>query len=177
MADPTVNKQKEKFFLSKVTDGTLSISRTGVVYNNKTERFIAETPDSSGYCAVSMYNPELGKVQTIGVHRLVYLLYKGEIPFGIEVNHEDGLQFNNDADNLEPVTSSENNLHALDLGLNPAQGETHHNSYFTHEEVRSYRAKYSGKISKRETEEIALKHGVSAAAVSQMIKGITYKRV
>lgn len=51
------------------------------------------------------------------VHSLVWLQYRGEIPFKLEVNHMDGIKANNKLSNLELVTRSENLLHAFRIGL------------------------------------------------------------
>lgn len=42
------------------------------------------------------------------VHRLVYRLFRGEIPKDMEINHIDGNKQNNKIDNLELVTRQEN---------------------------------------------------------------------
>jgi hypothetical protein len=45
-------------------------------------------------------------------HRLVYLHFKGPIPPGITVNHEDGIKKRNHPDNLTLATYSEQQIHA-----------------------------------------------------------------
>lgn len=66
-----------------------------------------------------------GKVKTFLVARLVAMTFL-PVPYGkLTVNHIDGDTTNNRADNLEWVTSSENNKHGFETGLfNSIQTET-----------------------------------------------------
>jgi len=67
------------------------------------------------------------KPRTVKPHRLVMELFKGIDVDRPEVNHIDGNKRNNQLSNLEWVTSSENKLHALRLGLkvNPFGATAH----------------------------------------------------
>lgn len=93
----------------------------GFIFNCKTNRFVTNTMNHSGYYSVSTF----GKHGL--VHRLVVEAFIGEIPEKMEVNHLDGNKINNDISNLEICTRSDNMLHAHsnDLCLNKAKGETH----------------------------------------------------
>lgn len=51
------------------------------------------------------------------IHRLVAQLFIPNVENKREVNHKDGNKHNNRADNLEWVTTSENRIHAYQLGL------------------------------------------------------------
>lgn len=56
-----------------------------------------------------MLNRKLFRPQA---HRLVFLHFKGHIPPGLTVNHEDGVPTNNHPDNLTLATMSEQHLHS-----------------------------------------------------------------
>lgn len=71
----------------------------------KTKEFLKPCPLSSGYLT---YGSKLGFV-----HRLVYETFVGEIPIKYEINHLDFNKSNNRLDNLELVTRSENQIHAI----------------------------------------------------------------
>jgi hypothetical protein len=58
-----------------------------------------------------------GKTRSIRVHQVVVEVFIGPCPEGKEINHIDGIKTNNHAGNLEYVTRSENNTHALRKGL------------------------------------------------------------
>ena len=66
--------------------------------------------DSGDYLQVSvMYN---GKDYATGAHRLVYRHFKGPIPVGLTVNHQDGDKKRNHPANLELATYSDQQIHA-----------------------------------------------------------------
>jgi len=56
-------------------------------------------------------------IKTFAVHRLVIETFIGKIPEKMVINHKDGNKFNNSLTNLEIVSSSENNKHALENGF------------------------------------------------------------
>ena len=53
------------------------------------------------------------------IHQLVAAAFIGARPFGYQVNHQDGNKHNNYITNLEYVTPSENQRHAVAIGLRP----------------------------------------------------------
>ena len=58
-----------------------------------------------------------GSIKQRSVHRLVLEAFVGPCPDGMETNHRDGVKTNNRLENLEYVTRSQNQIHALALGL------------------------------------------------------------
>lgn len=71
--------------------------------------------DKRGYLAVDLYDG--GKRSTERVHRLVAEAFVPNPDNKPEVNHKDGNKHNNNASNLEWVTSKENCRHAWSQGL------------------------------------------------------------
>jgi len=57
---------------------------------------------SAGYYKVKLSLN--GKIKAYYVHRLVYQMFKGDIPYGMQVNHIDENRTNNNIDNLELLT-------------------------------------------------------------------------
>ena len=176
------NKYKERFFLSKVEDGTISVYRDGKVFNNKTGRWIGYK-HSSGYQAISMRDKDWEKsgkrspVHNILVHRLMWLVFKGRIPQGIEVNHKDADVSHNHIDNFELVTSAGNQQHARAKGLFEGTnvGEKNPNSHFTDCEVLFYRGEYdSGGMKARQISDHA---GVTIDTARAMLYRMTYKHL
>ena len=77
--------------------------------------------DRNGYLAVDLYKDS--ERSTKRVHRLVAEAFVPNPDNKPEVNHKDGNKRNNDASNLEWVTSKENCRHAWDNGLmSPSYG-------------------------------------------------------
>lgn len=68
-----------------------------------------------GYCEISLYKD--GKEKRFRVHRLVAKHFIKNNDKKPEVNHKDGNKLNNNASNLEWVTSIENKTHAWESGF------------------------------------------------------------
>ena len=79
-----------------------------------------------------------GKKKTFRLHRLVMLAFKPiENSEQLEVNHIDGNKLNNRLDNLEWCTSSENQIHAFQNGLQKARtGERSNFSKLSKEDIK-----------------------------------------
>lgn len=73
-----------------------------------------------GYHHVQLWRH--GKPKMKLVHRLVAEAFIGTRPDGQVINHKDGCKTNNVPENLEYVTSSQNNKHAYKTGLKKGRG-------------------------------------------------------
>lgn len=93
-----------------------SITRDGVVMNNKTNQILKQKIDRYGYPAISLYIKGVKKYFTI--HRLVAISWIPN-PHGYpQVNHLDGVKTNNDVSNLVWCNAKENITHSYLTGLN-----------------------------------------------------------
>lgn len=93
-----------------------SITKKGIVKNNKTEKILKPCL-SSGYLCLTLVTDEKRKIFT-SVHRLILLAYDyNENHEKLKVNHKDGDKLNNSVENLEWCTSKENTHHAIKSGL------------------------------------------------------------
>jgi len=91
--------------------------RTGAeAFRNTKVRLLAQQEINSGYLIAHLHLNN--KRKAFLVHRLVAEAFVGA-PSG-EVNHKDGNKKNNLAVNLEWLSSKENHLHAVSIGLNPS---------------------------------------------------------
>lgn len=98
---------------------------SGHIYSKKTNRILKPADNGSGYQHVVL-RINNKNVDTY-VHRFIaeqLIPNPGNLP---EVNHKDGNKSNNEAENLEWVTSSENKKHARDTGLKPPQSVVQRN--------------------------------------------------
>lgn len=105
------------------------ISSLGRVRNKRTGNILNGDINSIGYRRVFLYSPI---TKRFFVHRLVAYHFVDGYQENLVVNHKDGNKLNNQADNLEWVTRSENDLHAFKMGLRdvyPSQFRKHIESY------------------------------------------------
>lgn len=109
----------EKWVDVKGYEALYQVSNLGNVKSFKhTKERIMKKPLRSGYESVQLIN-DIG-AKNIRVHRLVAINFIECKSEGMVVNHKDGNKRNNCVDNLEWVTSSENNKHAMKNKLNSA---------------------------------------------------------
>ena len=86
--------------------GGYLVSSHGRVYSTKSRKFIKFSSDRKGYL---LFTQSLGShKEYIRVHRLVALLFLGNIPNGYEVNHRNENKADNNVLNLEIVTRLDN---------------------------------------------------------------------
>lgn len=108
------------------------------------------------------------------VHRLVvnaYLPLPTELQ--VEVNHKDGNKFNNNLENLEWVTKSQNQRHAIETGLK-GKGSELYNATFTEEQVHEIcKHLIDGWLVK----DIAEKYNGTKDAIRKIRAGDTYYHV
>lgn len=96
--------ERDELFLSLIEENIITVSESGEVYNNITNKIIGFT--TTGYRRINMFGI------TYPIHRLVYLIYVGIIPDGFVINHLDGNKLNNYYKNLEACSETENHRHA-----------------------------------------------------------------
>lgn len=106
----------EKWIIMNKPYNNYAISDYGNIKNIKNNQFIKQFIRKDGYVQVTLWN--CGKGHSLKVHRLVALYFlENNDDTKIYVNHIDGNKANNNVSNLEWVTPSENNIHAVKNGL------------------------------------------------------------
>lgn len=103
--------------------------------------------------------------KTVRVHRAVALAFVDNTFSKQYVNHMDGDKLNNSFANLEWVTSSENNMHAVATGLRKIRGATRHGAHLDPGDVRSIRA-LEGHLSQTQLAEM---YGISLSAINSIL--------
>ena len=104
----------------KEIEGTTNyeISSNGNVRNKTTKKILKGRKSKSGYLQVSIKFDGEEKFKNKYIHRLVAEAFIENKYNKKEVNHKDGNKLNNNLDNLEWVTSSENQKHRHSIGIN-----------------------------------------------------------
>lgn len=141
------------------------IQRNGHPYSVTGKRISGSISPVTGYRMVTVSRDETRKLKSI--HRFVATSFIPNPLNKPEVNHIDGNKLNNRVSNLEWVTSSENQIHAHRLGLQPAMfGEGHPNSKLAWSDILKIREEYgNGKLQR----EIAVEFGVSRQNISDIV--------
>lgn len=102
-------------------------------------------------------------------HRLVWRALVGPIPYGMVINHKNGVKTDNRPENLECATYSENTKHAMRHGLRDQRGERNPGAKLKDREVAAIRLAYaSGGYTQAQ---IATQYGVSFQAISKIVRG------
>ena len=76
---------------------------------------------SKGYCQVVLTKKGIQKTRR--VHRLIMMAFVGYNPEKTIINHKNGIKHDNRLNNLEWCTDSENQIHALKMGLSKPKKE------------------------------------------------------
>lgn len=136
--------ENDRYSYRVYIDGTIIRNgRIGANGNIIKERKLVPHINSSGYYRVGMVLNGVRK--DYFVHRIVASLFCDNPNGYTVVDHKDGNKLNNHADNLEWVSSGENNRRAFANGLKPPTvhyGETHPMAKLTWDDVDFIRSHY-----------------------------------
>lgn len=102
----------------KNTNGDYLISNLGNIKSRRYSgkyKLLNPTAGCNGYYSIKIRYENTEKRRTTNIHRLVaeYFIDKPKTDEKLEVNHKDSNRLNNNANNLEWVTSSGNTEHAI----------------------------------------------------------------
>lgn len=110
-----------------------------------------------------------GKRVCAGAHRLVWQHFKGDIPPGEEINHDNGLKDDNRPSNLLCGTGGDNVKHAYRGGLIDQYGQKNPAAKLTDNQVAQIRLAYDrGGYTQAQ---LAARFGVVHQTVSEIVRG------
>lgn len=93
------------------------ISDKGEIRNKTTQHILKNYIMPNGYCQVSLKVDGEKKFKKFYVHRLMAETFLPNLENKREVNHKDGNKENNSLENLEWITSSDNQKHRHSIGI------------------------------------------------------------
>lgn len=91
------------------------VSNLGRVKSVISNKIMSPVKQNCGYLKIELHNK--GKKKIHYVHRLVLSAFSPTTKANLQVNHKDGIKSNNRLNNLEWCSASENQLHAISIGL------------------------------------------------------------
>ncbi len=157
-----------------VLDGRYKVTCDGVVISNLTGKILKPSL-SHGYPMVNLtlIDESQNVYQKVyRIHRLMHMAFFPEHK-GV-INHKNGIKTDNRIDNLEVVSSSENNRHAYRIGLKKPvhlRGELSGSALLTNEQARLIRSMSNNGHSRKE---IMSLFGISKNVVYRIINGKSY---
>lgn len=154
------------------------VSNQGRIRNNATGHILKSHANKNGYqtCVVSCGGRN-NKI-AIRLHVAVAKLFIDNPYHFPEVNHIDGNKNNNDVSNLEWISSRDNTLHAIRLGLRKAaSGERCYTSKLTEDDVNYIRQVYIPRHRKYGLRALARKFGVYHTTIEDVVKGATWNTI
>lgn len=137
----------------------------------KKGRVLKPTKDKGGYLYVGLYNKENVKTNSVKIHRLVAIAFCKGYKEGLEVNHKNGIRYDNRSENLEWVTRSKNIRDIYKRGLN-TNGDKNNASKLKNEYIGVIVSLYDSGVSQSI---IAKAFGVSQPTISNIITNTHYK--
>lgn len=125
----------DDIFVVPIENLPFEVNKEGVVRNKVTKHVYTKYLEKNGYYRVSTRD-SLGNPIKQSVHRLMALAFIPNPENKPQVNHINGVKSDYSLENLEWVTESENQQHAVDTGLREViVGEEWHSSTITDQQV------------------------------------------
>lgn len=151
------------------------VNEYGSVWSGVTNKKMSYMHDKDGYLRVRL-TLNNGKRRNIPVHRLVLMMHNPvDNMMELQVNHIDGNKHNNNLSNLEWVTSHENILHAVKIGLRNDKGECNYFHVLTEKKALEIKSLYStGKYTQKQ---LGKMFGVQEETAGRIIRGKAWKHL
>jgi hypothetical protein len=134
-------------------------------------KILAQANHSAGYKSVNFGKAKGSRT----VHVLVLEAFTGSRPEGMWVNHKDGNKHNNAVENLEWLSASDNQRHAIAAGLAPKpplkRGTSHYKNCLSEDQVRKIRTEYAsgGGIAR-----LAREYSVGESTIRHIVQRTTW---
>jgi|GEM_PF-1593221 len=143
----------------------------GKGYYTQKGRILKQSKEKNGYLRIALFK-DLVNIK-YRAHRIVAEVFVPNPEHKDQVNHINGIKTDNRAVNVEWVTASENQIHAVTTGLRPI-GEDIYCAKVTENQVLIFREEYASGLS---VPEIFRKHNVSRHLVNRIVKNKSWKHL
>lgn len=175
-------KNYEIFYLISNLGNIQSLNRKVFVkrekksfYSLKKGKMLKPKLTMDGYYEVTLFD-SFGKRKYIRLHIIVLSNFIKKPIGDLEVNHKDGNKLNNHLENLEWVTKSENQIHAIKKGLICHQkGDKRWNAKITNEDAKNILKIY--KLGEYSQAELARKYNVSKNIIWRLVNRKCWKHI
>lgn len=144
------------------------ISNLGNIFSKISNRIVKSSYDQNGY-KIRTHKVN-GKAIVTKVHRAVALAFIPNPENKPFVNHINGIKDDNSVNNLEWVTSSENQKHNISINEN-RRGTGHWSAKLTEDDVKYIR----NNPDKLRQCDLAIKFGLHQSRISAIVSGKSYK--
>lgn len=154
-------------------EGFYQASNLGNIKGLKKNKIIGKTENHKGYFHISLCKN--GNPKTMMAHRAVGLSFIPNPENKPQINHKDLNKKNNRVDNLEWVTNSENQLHAIANGKTGyLNGEKSYKSSFTNKQAEQIRKEYIKNSNTNGTNALAKRYNTTQFCIWRIVNNKSY---
>lgn len=157
------NIETQNWYIDRLIEGKYILTEEGELISSRTNKPMTKELISSGYHRWRTRDAN-NKSRYILVHRLMYAWFVGNINEEDQINHIDCNKTNNKLENLELVSNSKNQIHAIINGKKPKTCKLDKSKV-----LEIYRLYKDNMLTTEKRKELCLRYNVSSSTISNII--------